>query len=46
MEVVVSTAQGVKGVAWDQMLTSKGLAAERMGVNWELVSSLSGPEVD
>ena len=37
----MSTAQGVKGVAWDQMLTSKGLAAERMGVNWELVSSLS-----
>ena len=41
MEVAVSTAQGVKGVAWDQILTSKGLVAEMMGVSWELMSSLS-----
>lgn len=53
MEVAVSTARGVKDVAWDRRIYSKGLEAERMGASWELMSRnrgsplcLSCPEVD
>ena len=53
MEVAVSTARGVKDVAWDRRIYSKGLEAERMDASWELMSRkrgsplcLSCPEVD
>lgn len=53
MEVAVSTARGVKDVAWDRRIYSKGLEAERMSASWELMSRNRGsplcpccPEVD